>query len=407
MDVSRSFASTKVKSTLGSFVLCTITGFMLGCTVSVKYTAFGTIGIVGIHQAVFVFHSIYQTIKKNLARPPSGRLPSWLIFVHYFYIALWKAIVILGVAAFVFVSVWMIHLHYLPYKGQGDGFMDEPFVDSLIPYFSEEEKVLALEGGCPNHANSWYDCGFPTITPEQCVERGCCWDPTSSSKWCYPKFAPPVPAPKRLTFWTSLKYMLEATWLNNQGEALNFHPQMSRWWEWPLLTCKFVDFGHGMYSMGNPAVWWLVALVVAISVISLIISFPALVANTFIPPRKTDGMVPIHYAGGMSPWLCFFVLVVGYLGNWAPFYFIERSTWNYHYMLALLIGIILVGFSFDFLLRFYQQKSRQAYLFVVGIMVVLIILQGVAFWYWSPWIYGFPLSTKEKLALQWYHLWGV
>uniref|UniRef100_A0A7S4IJL3 P-type domain-containing protein n=1 Tax=Vannella robusta TaxID=1487602 RepID=A0A7S4IJL3_9EUKA len=405
MTIGCSFASTRAKSTIGMLFMCFVTGLLLGCTVSVKYTAFGTIGAVGIHQAVFVFHCIYRTMKRNFAREPSKRIPSWLIFFHHIYVAIWKALIILGVAAFVFLSVWIIHLHYLPYKGQGDGFMEQRFVESLVPYISEEQRALAKEGGCPNHANSWYDCGFPTITPEQCIERGCCWDPTSTQKWCYPKFAPPIPAPKRLSFWQSLTYMLSATWSNNQGEALNYHPQMSRWWQWPLLTCKFVDFGHGMYSMGNPAVWWLVALVVAVSSVYIVASLPVQISDILIPPKKQGEQ--IRYAGGMPPWLCFLVLVVGYLGNWVPFYLIVRSTWNYHYMLALLIGIILVGFSFDFLLRYYERKSRQAYLFVYALMIVLAILMGIAFWYWSPWVYGFPLKSKAKEALRWYHLWGV
>lgn len=412
LTIGSSFALTRAKSTSKSLLLAFVTGILLGCTVSVKYTAFGTIGMVGFHQAIYVLYATFYSLKKNALREPSKRTSNAYILFYHFYFAVWKALIILVIAAVVFCCTWYIHLQLLPYSGQGDGFMDPRFNSILQPYFSAEEKELAKLGGCPNHANSWYDCGFPTINEEQCIARGCCWDPTSTQKWCYPKFAPPVAAPRQMSFFSALSYMLEATWKNNQGEELNYHPQMSRWWQWPLLTCKFVDFGFGIYSMGNPAVWWLVALIVALSLLALVLLLPLQFVEMMFndnpsKDKNSKKIAPVRYSGGLPAWLSFFVLVVGYLGNWMPFYLIERSTWNYHYMLALLIGIILVGAAFDFLIRYFEHRNRIVYLLTLIVMAILAILMGVAFWYWSPWIYGTKISAAHKESLRWHHLWGV
>ena len=406
LTIACSFRATKAKGYFEVVFWYLFTGFMLGCSVSVKYTAFGTIGFVGIHQAIHVFFSFIGDIKNNSTLAPEKRSNFFAILGRSISQAIWKASMILFVMVVVFISVWAIHHSLLPYHGQGDGFMKDEFIRTLDYYFTEEEYAEMELGGCPNHANAWYDCGYSTITPDECIDRGCCWDPTSSSNWCYPSSRPAIPKPRKMSFITSLGHMLEATWLNNQGEELNYHPQMSRWWQWPLLMCKFVDFGFGMYTMGNPAVWWLVALTVANVVGTIVLSTPLTIAQILIPPRKQD--YPIRYAGGLSATLIFVILTVGYLGNWLPFYFVVRSTWNYHYMLALLLGIILVGFSFDFLLKYSEKKKNNTLRNTVLVtMFILMILQLAAFYYWSNWIYGPWLSPQAKQHLRWYHLWGI
>ena len=59
------------------------------------------------------------------------------------------------------------------YSGQGDGFMNTEYQATLV------EKTFPHKPQCPNHANAIYDCGFYNITEQQCLDRKCCWDPTS------------------------------------------------------------------------------------------------------------------------------------------------------------------------------------------------------------------------------------
>lgn len=358
---------------------------------SVKYTAFGTVGFVGLYQGVYLLYSHFRQAQ-------NPKISFFSLVRSFFFNGFGKAIVILGIATFVFFSVWTIHWYILPYRGQGDGFMEEDFQETLTPYQTPSEKERALLGGCPNHANAWYDCGHPTITPDECTSRGCCWDPTSPQKWCY-YTSPPDFVPARLSWVDTMKSMLYATWKNNQGATLNYHPQMSRWWQWPLQTCKLVDFGHGIYSLGNPITWWLVALVELLSFSFIFLYFLSILLaitpfSFFAPlPRK------------MPPSLVIFVLVASYIGNWFPFYFITRSTWNYHYMLALFLGVVLTAYVFDCILSL-VSRSRSFEL-VILVLFLLMVAMGIAFWYWSPWIYGFSLSTKQHLARRWWHQWGV
>ena len=49
------------------------------------------------------------------------------------------------------------------------------------------EKTFPHKPQCPNHHNTWSDCGKGGITPEACRAKGCCWDTTSPRAFCYHK----------------------------------------------------------------------------------------------------------------------------------------------------------------------------------------------------------------------------
>lgn len=177
------------------------------------------------------------------------------------------------------------------------------------------------------------------------------------------------------------------TWSINSGDALNSHPEMSRWYQWPFLTCKMVVYAGNMFSMGNPVVWWTAATVMLCSI--------------FTTPYW---LYHIIFARRMSRWkLTALVFVVGYFGNLAPFFFIERSTWNYHYLLALLIAIAFCGFLLDGLM-FYAKRYEFANAARVAVST-LVVLMLLAFWYWSPWTYGEDLTYEEDQSRRWYSLW--
>ena len=69
---------------------------------------------------------------------------------------------------------------------------------------------------CPNHANTWSDCGFAGITPESCEAKGCCWDPSSPRAWCYHRG---VVARPYMSWTAKMKEIMRATWANNNGGA--------------------------------------------------------------------------------------------------------------------------------------------------------------------------------------------
>jgi hypothetical protein len=56
-----------------------------------------------------------------------------------------------------------------------------------------------------------------------------------------------------------MREMLRATWANNDGELLMYHPSMSEWPEWPFMIGNIVPFGDTnkgglLKALGNPGV---------------------------------------------------------------------------------------------------------------------------------------------------------
>ena len=96
-----------------------------------------------------------------------------------------RASVMLAAMSAVFFSLWTVHIALLPYSGQGDGFASPAYAATLYekpaPGPPADAAAAATDAlACPNPMNTWSDCGFSPMTEAQCLERGCCWDPTSN-----------------------------------------------------------------------------------------------------------------------------------------------------------------------------------------------------------------------------------
>lgn len=143
-----------------------------------------------------------------------------------------------------------------------------------------------------------------------------------------------VPAGERLAFYQSLGLpFAERQWsssfwgqnfqaavvelnvsLSGYTGGVRHHPDQSDWYGWPFMVkpIKYSDFGGKIWALiGNPAVWFLAVAAVLLSLIRF---------------RKT------------SP-----VLLSGYFFSLAPFIFLSRPTFLYHYFPALIFGISLAA----------------------------------------------------------------
>lgn len=233
-------------------------GLLLGCAFSVKLTAIGTIGTVGIHQALTLGRAWVAA-----GRPaPRARVLWW---------GAARAGVMLAAIAAVFFGLWTIHINILPYSGQGDTFSSPAYAATLYEKPPPGPRADVDPFACPNPANSWSDCGFSPMTEAQCLERGCCWDPSSNKAWCYHKG--PRERPTLGWVW-KVADVLRATNALNHGGAVMVHPFMSEWREWPLLGGKSVPFGSStegapITALGNPGVHWPVAAAVAVASLGL------------------------------------------------------------------------------------------------------------------------------------------
>lgn len=388
-----------------------VTGVLLGCAMSVKLTALGTVALVGVHQAM----SLFEVLPKSAAgwNKLAGR-------------GVCRASCILLPATVIFFGLWTVHLEILKYSGQGDNFMNADFRATLITPPSHNAPAVAVAAdACPNHANTWSDCGFAGITPEACEAKGCCWDPSSPRAWCYHRGELARPT---MSWVAKMKETLRATWANNNGGAVMIHPFMSEWYEWPIMDAKSVPFsatteGGQIKAMGNPAVWWgafgnFVLCTVFAAGWLLLRAGKACARPAKRPAAKGGvpaGLVP---AGGAAPapeapfvppqgWFIPFVtLWCGYILNLVPYMGISRSKFVYHYIPALMVAVLLTALALEGVWAWAGTATGSKRSAAALITLACYGLVTAGFWYWGlPYAYGIRLDYAQNQARQWNHKW--
>jgi dolichyl-phosphate-mannose--protein O-mannosyl transferase len=292
---------------------------------------------------------------------------------------------------------------------------------------------------CPYRRNNWSDCGTAGITEKQCTEKGCCWDPKSDRAWCYHKGV--IERPK-LSWWYQIKETLRATWANNGGEALNVHPSMSEWREWPFMLHRAVPFGSTkeggrLKAFGNPGVYWPVAFTVIACTLGVLAWFGRIIKWVLFPerplalpaPAASDdkAMCPpprpsplfaaataVNSIGGGGWVIPFVTLLFGYYINLVPYELIVRSKFAYHYIPALIVGMMFTVFTADVLWRAsdlpctgngfvakYRKHISRGFVYAIFAFALL------GFYYWAlPYAYGVPLTLKQHRERMWVHAWA-
>ena len=150
------------------------------------------------------------------------------------------------------------------------------------------------------------------------------------------------------------------------------HPYASRWFEWPFMT-RSLDFwaehadgkiAH-IYVLGNPVVWWASTYCMLL----LLVNFPPRLVNaTLSQPRQPLERIEVAVA-------------VAYLANMLPFMPIARVLFAYHYLPALCVALIGLGYLLD---RSGGYRKSLA--------IAVVALAVVGFVYIAPLTYGLPLE---------------
>ncbi|MEP7081876.1 MAG: phospholipid carrier-dependent glycosyltransferase [Chloroflexota bacterium] len=172
------------------------------------------------------------------------------------------------------------------------------------------------------------------------------------------------------------------------------HDSASPWWSWPL-TLKPTWFYNGsfdgnrlavIYNGGNPILSWA--------------GIPALAACAVLAwKRRSEALV---------------LVVVAFALQFVPWIRIERATFAYHYLTAVIFAVIAVGDLVDELLRRPVWRSLAiGYLALVVVVGILIFPLGSALpvpdWYINaaralpPWNFGFqfpdpPTGDRAELV---------
>ncbi|MCB0416415.1 MAG: phospholipid carrier-dependent glycosyltransferase [Bdellovibrionales bacterium] len=107
------------------------------------------------------------------------------------------------------------------------------------------------------------------------------------------------------------------------------HQDGSRWWQWPLMKNPIYYWANGgkrIYFLGNPVVWWGSSFFFVGLLCYLILAHFGLIAAPH--PRQSARYLWIPLAA--------------YFAAFAPYIFVNRVLFMYHYLTALVFGVVAV-----------------------------------------------------------------
>jgi dolichyl-phosphate-mannose--protein O-mannosyl transferase len=160
--------------------------------------------------------------------------------------------------------------------------------------------------------------------------------------------------------------------------------------------------GGQIKALGNPGVWWGVfGNFLAVS------AFGAACAGRWALSGGRAAFAPVGASAlNARGWLVPFVtLWSGYLLNLVPYQLIKRSKFVYHYIPALMVGVLLYATALEAL---WAAAGRSALAKRAAALVTLLCFASVAagFWYWGiPYTYGMKISAEQNAARKWVSKW--
>lgn len=178
----------------------------------------------------------------------------------------------------------------------------------------------------------------------------------------------------------------------------------SMWMTWPVMARPINYYWQGggkafgfLYLLGNPAVW--------------LASFVGMFVFAALGVGRVFGRNRFRYKH--------LILLVLFLANWLPFLLIERVMYLYHYIPAMMIGVLLFIVALeDFLLpRLVELRNslpRRAQIFTSSglwlLMYVLIVSTIlITFVIYSPFTYirevTYPQWEQRVLLKEWHMKW--
>ncbi|MBD1929728.1 phospholipid carrier-dependent glycosyltransferase [Trichocoleus sp. FACHB-90] len=211
-------------------------------------------------------------------------------------------------------------------------------------------------------------------------------------------------------FWEMQKQILG--YHQRVGGDLSIHPYCSAWYTWPWMIRPvgyfFEKVGKtpepvsslvspfppsppkvvylDVHAMGNPALWWLST--VAIAILLLILSQRIIRATTnhnLSLVQSTEFGVALF-------------LILNYVANLLPWVKVTRCAFLYHYMGAAIFAFLAIAWIVDSYLQSYNLWLR-----AVGVTIIFAIL--LAFVYWMPLYLGLPLSPESFGSRMWFRSW--
>jgi dolichyl-phosphate-mannose--protein O-mannosyl transferase len=224
-------------------------------------------------------------------------------------------------------------------------------------------------------------------------------------------------------------YELNKRMIVHNANILAPHPWMSSWWEWVLNLRGVAYYGKDLpftytaavYLIGNHAIHMLViaGFILFFVLIGLhlrvrpfaerLMALGKLHGESF---SSSDGYLASPIATARSPITSlslsdptirslnlFFAsgafCVAAYCINLIPYLGVARSTFIYHYMPALIYGELLLARVIEHIAGKHTPIAARVVLLVVGLVWL----------HYTPWIYGFPLTNDGHARRRWNPRW--
>lgn len=175
--------------------------------------------------------------------------------------------------------------------------------------------------------------------------------------------------------------------INNQTYMFNYHsdleathPYSSSWYQWPTMVRPVWYYSNivsdtlreGISAFGNPLVWW--------------VGIPAFLHMIYLALKKKDRTAVF--------------LIIGYLAQYLPWFFVTRITFMYHYFPSVAFVVLMIVHSLMQLKKHCSEK----------IFVGILILYGAAafglFLLFYPVLSGQPVEADFVADyLRWFDSW--
>ncbi|XP_053080757.1 protein O-mannosyl-transferase 2 isoform X3 [Acinonyx jubatus] len=184
----------------------------------------------------------------------------------------------------------------------------------------------------------------------------------------------------------------------------------SKPWHWPvnyqgLRFSGINDTDFRVYLLGNPVIWWLNLLSIALYLLLGSIIAVAVQRGAHLP-AEVEGLSQVLLQGGGQ-------LLLGWILHYFPFFLMGRILYFHHYFPAMLFSSMLTGILWDTLLRLWAwslaSSSLARGLYVVG-NLSLLLGTAYSFYLFHPLAYGMvgPLAQDPRspmAGLRWLESW--
>lgn len=180
--------------------------------------------------------------------------------------------------------------------------------------------------------------------------------------------------------------------LYNQTSMFQYHSGLnsthdfsSPWYEWPILKrpiwyysriitkpAEGIGLREGISAFGNPALWWA--------------GIPAAIYMVYLWMKKKDKTAAF--------------LIIGYLAQYLPWFFVTRITFIYHYFPSVVFVVLMILYTF---IQWKKMLTRPAFL-------SLVLLYGTVavglFLLFFPVLSGQPVEAEfVDKYLRWFKSW--